>query len=146
MEYFTISELIKSDTAIRKRIWNGASREVENNLIALVGAVLDPLRKRYGKRINITSGYRNPAVNKAVGGASTSQHLRGEAADIDTGSKAENRKLAQLILSSGLPFDQLIDEKDYAWVHVSYKRTGTNRRQILRYRDGVYKNISDSEL
>ena len=146
MEYFTISELIKSDTAIKHRIWNGASREVENNLIALVAAVLDPLRKMYGKPIHVTSGYRNEIVNKAVGGVKNSQHLKGEAADIDTGSKSQNQHLARILANSGLPFDQLIDENDYSWIHVSYTKNGSCRRQILRYKNKVYKQISINEL
>ena len=118
MNYFTISEFIKSDTAVRKRIWNGANKEQEDNLTALVAAILDPLRAKYGKPIRISSGYRNTAVNAAVGGVSNSQHTKGEAADIDTGSKTENRKLAKLIVEMGLPIDQLIDENNFAWVHV----------------------------
>lgn len=146
MKYFTISELIKSDTAIKKKIWNGASREAEDNLIALVGAVLDPLRLFYGKPIHISSGYRNKELNRAVGGVWNSQHLTGEAADIDTGSKLENRKLMKMIVDLHLPFCQLIDEKDFAWVHVSYCRAGENKGQILRYRNGVYKIIKKEEI
>lgn len=146
MEYFTISELIKSDTAIKKKIWNGASREIEDNLNALVTAVLDPLRKMYGKPIRISSGYRNEAVNKAVGGVKNSQHLKGEAADIDTGSRMENQRLARLLANSGLPFDQLIDENGYSWVHVSFTKHGACRRQILRYSNKAYKQILASEL
>ena len=146
MRYFTISELIKSDTAIKNRIWNGASREIEDNLIALVGAILDPLRTAYGKPILVNSGYRNKVVNKAIGGVANSQHMKGEAADIDTGSKAGNQRLARLIVEKRLPFDQLIDEADYSWIHVSYKRVGDNRGQILRMRDGKYQVIKPSDL
>lgn len=146
MEHFTISELIKSDYAIKNKIWNGASREVENNLIALVGAVLDPLRKAYGKAITINSGFRNAKVNKGVGGVSSSQHLTGEAADITTGTKTNNKKLAKLIVSLNLPFDQIIDENNYSWVHVSYKRVGQNRGNILRLKNGKYYVIKPSDL
>lgn len=146
MKYFTISELIKSDTAIKKKIWNGANREQESNLIALVAAILDPLREKYGKPINISSGFRCQALNIAVGGASTSQHLKGEAADIDAGSKLANQHLARMIVAMGLPFDQLIDENNYAWVHVSYKRVGDNRGQILRYKNKMYIQIQPKEL
>ena len=145
MEYFTISELIKSDTAIARKIWNGANKEQEENLTALVEKVLDPLRLLYGKPIKVSSGFRCPTLNKAVGGVSNSHHTRGEAADLDTGSQTENRKLAQLI-ADRLPFDQLIDEANYAWVHVSYKRTGDNRGQILRMRGGKYTIIKAEEL
>ena len=146
MNYFTISELIKSDTAIKSRIWNGANREQEDNLIALVDAVLDPLRLFYGKTIVVRSGYRNKEINKAVNGVSNSQHLRGEAADIDTGSRLENQHLARMIVELKLPFDQLIDEANYAWVHVSHKKEGGNRGQILRMRGGEYQIIKASDL
>lgn len=145
-EHFTMSEMLRSDTAIRKRIWNGATREQEANLQALMSAVLEPLRKAYGKAIVVSSGFRNQQVNKLVGGASNSQHLKGEAADLDAGSKEENRKLALLVVELGLPFDQMIDEKNYAWIHVSYKRVGDNRGQILRTRRGGYTIIGKCDL
>ena len=129
MRYFTISELIHSDTAIARKIWNGANREQEENLTALVEKVLDPLRLFYGKAIRVSSGFRCPALNRAVGGVVNSQHLRGEAADLDTGSIAENRKLAQMIVKNRLPFDQLIDEFGCDWLHVSYRPSP--RRQFL---------------
>ena len=146
MRYFTISELLHSDTAIARKIWNGANHEQEENLTALVEKVLDPLRLFYGKPIRVSSGFRCPTLNRAVGGVSNSQHLRGEAADLDTGSFAENRKLAQLIVKNRLPFDQLIDEANYAWIHVSHKRNGGNRGQILRMRGGKYTIIKAEEL
>lgn len=146
MRYFTISELIKSDTAVARKIWNGANREQEDNLIALVDAVLDPLRIFYGLPIHISSGFRCPTLNRAVGGVANSQHLRGEAADIDTGSIAANRKLAKMIVDMNLPFDQLIDESNYAWVHVSHKKNGGNRGQILRMRGGKYTVIKADQL
>ena len=101
------------------------------NLKALADNVLDPLREWYGKPITVNSGYRCPQLNRLVGGAASSQHLKGEAADITAGSKEANRKLFDYI-KSHLPFDQLIDEKNYSWVHVSYKRDGNNRKQILK--------------
>ena len=146
MKYFTISELIRSDTAIARKIWNGANREQEDNLIALVAAVLDPLRTAYGKPIHISSGYRCPTLNKAIGGVANSQHMKGEASDIDLGSTTENRKLAKLIVDLKLPFDQLIDEANYAWVHVSHKKNGGNRGQILRMRGGKYTVIKADQL
>jgi hypothetical protein len=72
--------------------------------------------------------------------------MRGEAADIDLGSTTENRKLAKLIVDMKLPFDQLIDEANYAWIHVSYKRKGDNRGQILRMRGGKYTGIKPDQL
>ena len=93
--------------------------------------MLDPLREWYGKPIAVNSGYRCPQLNRLVGGAASSQHLKGEAADITAGSREENRKLFEYIREN-LPFDQLIDEKNFSWVHVSYKRDGNNRKQTLK--------------
>ena len=116
MKYFTIAELCKSDTADRKGIDNRCKKEHVANLTALVDNVLDPLREAYGKPITVNSGFRSPALNKAVGGSATSDHMQGRAADITGGSPAENKKLFNLVQSLGLPFDQLIDEKNFAWV------------------------------
>lgn len=114
------------------------------NLTALVGAVLDPLRERWGKPIKVNSGYRCPALNKAIGGAAQSQHTKGEAADIVAGSRRENAELGRLIVKSGC-FDQLIFEQsnrectECDWIHVSWKRVGENRRQVLRLVKGSKK-------
>lgn len=129
MEFFTINELIKSTTAKQKGIKNIPSKEEEQNIIALINNILNPLRKAYGKPIIVTSGYRCKALNKAIGGAKTSQHQYGYAADIRSvsDSKEENKKIFELAKS--LPFDQLIDEHNYDWIHISY--SPKNRRQIL---------------
>jgi uncharacterized protein YcbK (DUF882 family) len=131
-KYFSIGELTYSKTAERLKLDNRPTDpEVEYNLKALIMKVLDPLREAYGRPIYVNSGYRSPLLNSAVGGAATSQHLRGQAVDITAGSKTENRKLYELIRQMG-EFDQLIDESDFSWVHVSYKRIGYNRRQTLK--------------
>lgn len=145
-EHFTMSEMLHSDEAVRRRIWNGANREQETNLQALMSAVLEPLRQRYGRPITVLSGFRNETLNRVVGGVRNSQHLKGEAVDITTGSKLENQRLARLVVEMRLPFDQLIDEAGYAWVHVSYKRIGDNRGQILRMRNGKYQIIKKEDL
>lgn len=121
--------MIKSDTATAKGIDNTPTQEVIDNLTKLIEAVLDPLRKWYGKPIHINSGYRCSALNEAVGGAKNSQHTTGMAADIDTHSTEENKKLFDYI-KDNLEYDQLIDEKNLAWVHVSYN-DGHNRKQVL---------------
>ena len=132
MKYFTIRELTQSATAQRKGIDNTPDSKVRANLTALVANLLDPLREKWGKPIIVTSGYRCQKLNRAVGGASKSQHLYGEAADIKAvgGKPSDNKKLFELVQSSGLPFDQLIDEYGYQWVHVSF-REGRNRKQVL---------------
>lgn len=130
MKYFTIKELTKSATAEAKKLDNTPTKEAEQNLTTLVDKVLDPLREIYGKPITVTSGYRSPEVNRSVNGATSSQHALGEAADISVGSKEENKKLFDIIKEQ-LPFDQLINEYDYSWIHVSY-REGRLRKQILK--------------
>ena len=131
MRYFTISELLKSDTALKNKLWNGAPKEAEENLRALVNEVLDPLREAYGKPIRVSSGYRCPKLNRLVGGSPNSQHTRGEAADIQpvVGNEGDLDELAQILIANG-KFDQLILYPTF--IHVSYKRLGWNRKQILQ--------------
>ena len=131
MRYFTISELLKSNTALKHKLWNGAPKEAEENLRALVDEVLDPLREAYGKPIRVNSGYRCPRLNNLVGGSPNSQHMRGEAADIQPvdGNEADLEVLAQFLIANG-KFDQLILYPTF--IHVSYKRLGWNRKQILQ--------------
>ena len=130
MKYFTLDELAHSNVARTKRIDNTPNEQQNKALVALVDNVLDPLRDLFGKPVLVSSGFRSNDLNRAVGGAATSQHMKGEAADIYTGTKEGNKKLFELIRDN-LPFDQLIDEKDFSWVHVSFKEIG-NRKQILK--------------
>ena len=128
MIYFTLEELTKSNTAKTKGIDNTPNKQAIDNLNTLVNNVLDPLRKLYGKPIRINSGYRSKALNEVIGGAKNSQHMYGLAADITGGSKKENKILFDLI-KNNLPFDQLIDEHNMSWVHVSFKE-GELRKEI----------------
>lgn len=132
MKYFTIQELCQSDTAAAKEIDNTPPICATASLTDLISDILDPVREKWGKPIRVTSGYRCPALNKAVGGTPSSQHLRGEAADITTGNKKGNQALYELIKSSELDFDQLIDEKNFTWLHVSYTKTRKNRRNAFK--------------
>ena len=129
MKYFTIAELCKSETADRLGIDNRCKKEHVVNMTALVDNILDPLRESYRKPIRVNSGFSCPALNKAVKGSATSDHMTGRAADITGGSPAENKKLFSLIQELGLPFDQLIDEKHFSWIHVSY-RGKDNRKEV----------------
>lgn len=129
MKYFTIKELHESSTATQKGISNSPNSEITNNLKQLVDNILDPLREKYGKPIKVNSGFRCPELNKIVGGSKTSQHLTGFAADITAGTVSENKKLFDLIQQLDLPFDQLIDERKFSWIHVSYSKNP--RKQIL---------------
>ena len=129
MIFFTLQELCYSTTAQANGINNTPNATQRNALTALVDTVLDPLRRAWGKPILVNSGYRCPALNKAVGGVASSQHLRGEAADITTGSPETNKQLYDLAIALRLPFDQLIGERGYTWLHISHKPTGYNRHQ-----------------
>lgn len=134
MKYFTIEELCASDTACARGIDNTPSSEVALALTTLIEKLLDPVREAWGGPITVNSGYRCLKLNAAVGGVATSQHLRGEAADITVGSQTQNQKLFNRIVelqkTGKIEFDQLIDESNYAWVHISY-RLGRNRGQVL---------------
>lgn len=130
LQYFSIDELSHSSTAKRLGIDNTPPPEATAALERLIKNVLDPARAIYGRPIVVNSGYRSPELNKAVRGAANSQHVPGEAADITAGSPAENRRLFAIIRQLG-DFDQLIDENNFTWIHVSYKPSG-NRRQILK--------------
>lgn len=130
-KFFTLGEMCKSETALAKRINNTPTDQATiGRLSALMEECLDKVREMWGKPIGVNSGYRSAELNRAVRGAENSQHLRGEAADISTGTKENNRKLFDMIVASDIVFDQLIDESDYKWLHISYCK-GDNRKQIL---------------
>lgn len=131
---FTLDELTASATAKQLHIINAPGVDEVCNLCALVHNVLQPLRDAMGESIKIGSGYRCPRLNKAVGGVSNSQHMKGEAADLCIdGDKAKGRKWFTWIMTH-CDFDQLIWEhnaKGSYWVHVSYRADGQNRRQVV---------------
>lgn len=132
MRHFTLKELTRSATAQRLGIYNTPPASAVKALNELVDNVLDPLRDAWGGPIRVNSGYRCPALNKAVGGTPGSQHLRGEAADITVGTPNANRRLLALIKRLDLPVDQCIDEKGCRWIHVSHRK-GHNRRQYMKF-------------
>lgn len=131
---FTLSEFVNSQTALRKKIDNTPSTESISNLEYLVINLLQPIRDIVGA-ININSGYRSLELNTAIGGSKTSQHMTGQAADIESFNYS-NIELGQVIEKSGLEFDQLIYEfvsvhdPRKGWIHVSLKHNN-NRQQVL---------------
>ena len=140
--HFTVGEMLRSGKAVGMGIKNvpevnpapgEASRaEVIENLRELCNKVLEPLRRRVG-RVIVVGGYRCEAVNRAVMGAEHSQHLRGEAVDIHVTGLEMCRKYAAILAQTD--FDQMILEPQESikkrWIHISYKRNGKNRHQIL---------------
>ena len=128
-KYFTLEELTVTNTGLE----NKPNGEQMNNLKLLVENVLDPARELNGAPITVNSGFRSQELNshKTVNGSKTSQHLKGEAADIES---KDNANLFNLIRKYCV-FDQLIweggDDKQPAWVHVSFKSQG-NRGDVLK--------------
>ena len=133
---FTLSEITHSNTAKRLGIKNEPTETHLQNIQHLVDDLLQPLRDAVGP-IRISSGYRNPSLNRAIGGSHSSQHCKGEALDLQFWKAGEinNKVIYDWILQSGLKFDQMINEFDFAWIHVSLKAKD-NRRQVLE----AYKN------
>jgi len=135
-ENFSLQELLKSQTALRKGIDNKpADPSIITNLQVLCEKVLQPVRDHYARPVVINSGYRCPKLNKAIGSSSKSQHTKGMAADIEIPG-VSNKELAEYI-EDNLPFDQLILEfyngvdPNSGWVHVSYVGDADNRKQTL---------------
>jgi hypothetical protein len=127
---FQIQDLIKSNTASASRINNMPNQAAMQNLQYLLNNVINPISNNFPYPIRISSGYRSPQLNAAVRGAQNSQHMLGQAADITTGNRQSNQQLFNWIINSGINFDQIIDEKGYQWVHVSFNPNGC-RKSVL---------------
>lgn len=131
--HFTLEELIKSETATKKRIDNTPSVGVVRNLCSLIIEVLEPARVKLGAPIIVSSGYRSVALNKAVGGVQNSQHISGQAVDVVCTKKEDKQKLFEIFAT--MEFDQLLWETNSAgtqWIHISYRADGKNRKYINR--------------
>jgi zinc D-Ala-D-Ala carboxypeptidase len=133
---FTLAEMCKSQTALNRGWDNIAKGEYVENLRALCENVLQPLRDNFNLPVKVHSAYRSPNVNRAVGGRFNSQHLVGEAADIEIDG-VSNADVWRYIVSE-LPYDQCIAEylekndPSAGWVHVSYSRAN-NRKEAFSY-------------
>ena len=128
---FVLSEITRSNTAKRLNISNEPTKEHLHNMQMLIGNLIQPMRDRIGP-IRISSGYRSKELNRAIGGSTKSQHCKGEALDLQfwAEGKMNNKVIYDWILNSGLEFDQMINEFDFAWIHISLKNKG-NRKQVL---------------
>lgn len=126
---FTLAEFERSETAVRRQIPNSVPYELLPNLQRLVDTLMQPIRDGLGP-VSVSSGYRSPALNKAIGGSARSQHMQALAADFNV-SGMEPLDVCHWIEQEQLPFDQLIHEFG-AWVHVSTAEPGKQpRRQTL---------------
>lgn len=135
-KHFKLSEFIKSPTASAKGLDNMPSLEVVSNLQYLCVHVLEPLREHFNCPIVIGSGYRCPALNKAVGGVSNSRHMTGEAADIHLPDEATGKKWF-LWMMDNLKYHQLIWEKSTPtstrhWIHVAIRQNDPNSQQVIQ--------------
>lgn len=135
-DHFTLEEMLESNTASALGIKNEPTKQHKANLKALAVHVLEPIRKKWGGAIVVTSGYRSKELNEVTPNASkTSQHCKGEAADIRP-LDGRKKELFEMIKTSGLPFDQLINEYPDkngvpSWIHVSFTTSRKNRGQVL---------------
>tara|TARA_E500000318_G_scaffold29052_4_gene29067 strand:+ start:8635 stop:9090 length:456 start_codon:yes stop_codon:yes gene_type:complete len=133
---FTLSEIIKSNTAARLNIKNAPNKEHLKNMQVLIRDLIQPMRDALGP-IRISSGYRSPALNRAIGGSSKSQHCKGQALDLQFWKDGEmcNKEIYDWVLKSGLEFDQMINEFDYAWIHISLKNKNNRNMVLEAYKD-----------
>lgn len=133
-KHLSLAEVTRSETAKRKGVSNMPTPEHLENFKLLAEKVFEPIREHFKVPIHISSGYRSKELNKAIGGSSSSQHLLGQAIDIDmdgTPNGVTNKMIFDFIMKN-LNFDQLINEFDYSWVHVSYNSNGKQRKQVLK--------------
>jgi zinc D-Ala-D-Ala carboxypeptidase len=141
-EHFSLEEMLRSESAIRHDIPNVPENdEIIINLKLLCENSLEPLRAMIGKSIHVLSGYRNLEVNKLVGGAKTSQHLKGQAVDFVI--PGMNLKSLFEFTKRNIIFDQLIYEFD-SWIHISYSNKGNRKQSLIATKEKnktVYKSV-----
>ena len=142
MKYFSIEEMTQSATAKRLGIDNTPSDKIKKNLTLFINTVLDPIREDWGSPIIVSSGYRCPELNKAVGGANTSGHQYGYCADLQVkGGMKKIRELANFIFEwmkeHQMKYDQIIWEKsgNVTWLHFCW--IGKDGKQRMKNFDIV---------
>ena len=150
MKHFTFQEFERSEKAAELNIDNRIPELAETHIVELVDILLDPLREAWGGPLTVTSGYRCPELNRAVGGSETSAHTAGWAADLvpdpddPRGVQGLVDFAVEWLTATGLPFDQLIDERSGGsrWLHIGIRNLkGRQRREMLRCENGRYVKI-----
>ena len=133
---FSRAEIEHSNTAKRLGISNEMSEKHLENMQRLIDNLIQPMRDELGP-IRISSGYRSPLLNRAIGGSRTSQHSKAQALDLQfwKEGKMNNKIIYDWVVESDIEFDQMINEFDFSWIHISLKKN-SNRKQILEaYKD-----------
>lgn len=145
MKHFTFREFEDSEKARELGIDNRMPEIAEAHVVELVDILLDPLREAWGGPLIVSSGYRCPELNRAVGGSETSAHTAGWAADLVPGDGRGVQELVNFavewLTATALPFDQMIFEHagSSRWLHVGIRNLkGKQRRQVMRYENGKY--------
>ena len=128
-KHISYDEATLSPTSKRYEIENTPTESQLERMKEVAESCFEPLREWYDKPIKVNSFFRCTLLNEKVGGATNSQHAKGEAIDMSGGSKEENKKIFEWC-KANLKFDQLINEYDFSWVHISFRK-GENRNQII---------------
>ena len=137
-KYFTLAEMLRSDTAAKKGIDNTPTWDDVAHLLDLTETILDPLRAAWGKAVRVSSGFRCSRLNTAVGGARKSVHMIGYAADLQTSGSFDKfwNFVLDWLSKSGTKFDQVIVEKDTRtgarWVHIGLYNNSGQQRGIVQ--------------
>jgi len=142
----TLAEVVRSETAKRIGIDNSPSEEHLDNLKTIAKEIFQPIRDHFKKPIHISSGYRSEILNSSLKGTSkTSQHMTGEALDIDNdGTSVSNLEIFQYI-KDNLDFDTLIwefgNDESPDWIHVSYRNGRPQRNRVLKATKNGYEQL-----
>jgi hypothetical protein len=141
-EHLTLAELTNSKQAKKLGIDNNPNEQQLSSLILLAMKIFQPIRNHFKSPIIISSGFRSEKLNKAIGGAKNSQHMKGEAIDIDNDNTNISNRDIFFFIKDNLDFDQLIAEKpnngNLSWVHVSYSFFKKNRKEVLVFKNNKY--------
>tara|TARA_R110000824_G_scaffold59726_1_gene160146 strand:- start:489 stop:959 length:471 start_codon:yes stop_codon:yes gene_type:complete len=137
---FMLREFVNSTTASRKGISNKPTEIHLANLKLLIDNIIQPLRDKMGP-IRISSGYRSVTLNRAIGGSSRSQHCKGMASDIQfvRDNQMDNKIIYDAVLEMELDFDQMINEFNYSWIHISYNKKKNRKIVLEAYKDYTNK-------
>ena len=133
---FVLSEITRSNTAKRLGISNEPTKEHLENLQRIILNIIQPMRDSLGP-IRISSGYRSKELNRAIGGSNKSQHCKGQALDLQFWKDGQmcNKEVYDWVIDNAVEFDQMINEFDFAWIHISLKKD-KNRKDVLEaYKD-----------